>query len=512
MWITAVSNDVRCQKLNPATESDANPKYHIYLNSLITPLSVPRTGYTFQMRAIRPRTVVLFILLVALICIFWAQSARAADTAGCHTITDEERAALKEVGATIPANGQFCDKDKVLLYGSCAESPYSYLETKKTGSNVDVAHLNADYACRLYKFLKAADAAGKNIRITSAYRSVELQKSLYAKYQKTGGAPVAPPGRSKHNYGIAADLTFDGVWPNYVGGSAQNTPLCLQRLPSCKWAHDNSGNYGLRWPMVVEPWHIEPGTDVKGLQQLPTDPNYWSSDDGTSYTGAPLQQSLLYQTPITTSPIATPAQTTSTQTSGTTQTQPQVCTPSYSCSGGTMYYQTSSCTTQVYQLCVYGCDGSACKTASTTSSAVGSDISGAFASTSSSTSDDTGGNDNTNIDTNTNISDILDSLSIGDMFTSTDVGTSAPLSLNPSIFQSSSLHASNTQYPAGTLVSSGTIQSIQPIGSQSTFASQDLANNAGYIPVQSNSVVFSMLEGMKNALLGALNFLLSLGR
>jgi hypothetical protein len=175
-----------------------------------------------------------------------------------------------------------------------------------------------------------------------------------------------------------------------------------------------------------------------------------------------------------------------------------------------MYYQTSSCTTQVYQLCVYGCDGNTCKTASTTSSAIGSDISGAYASTSSSTSDDAG-DTNTNTNSNTNISDILDSLSIGDMFTATEVGTSAPLSLNPSIFQSSSLQDPSTQYPAGTLVASGTIASVQPIGGQSTFTSQDLANNPGYVPAQSNSAVFSILEGMKNALLGALNFLLSLG-
>jgi hypothetical protein len=98
------------------------------------------------------------------------------------------------------------------------------------------------------------------------------------------------------------------------------------------------------------------------------------------------------------------------------------------------------------------------------------------------------------------------------MFSSAEVGTSAPLSLNPSIFQGSSLQASGTQYPAGTLVASGTIQSMQPVGSQSTFTTQDLANNPGAASIQSSSAVFSILEGMKNALLGALNFLLSLGR
>lgn len=216
-------------------------------------------------------------------------------------------------------------------------------------------------------------------------------------------------------------------------------------------------------------------------------------------------------------PVGTSPQSGTTQSgsSGTTnagsQSQPQICNPSYSCSAGTMYYQTTSCTTQVYQLCVYGCDGNACKTASTTSSTLNT-VTGAFSSTSTSTPDEQdGGNTNTNTNNNTSISDILNSLSIGDLFTSTDVGTSVPLSLNSSINQIGSLQSGSSTYPAGTAVATGTIQSYQPIGGQSTFTSQDLV----YLPqavITRTSTTFSILEGMKNALLGALNFLLSLGR
>lgn len=44
-------------------------------------------------------------------------------------------------------------------------------------------------------------------RLTSAYRSIDHQKRLYAEY--TAGRhpyPVAPPGRSMHNYGLAIDM------------------------------------------------------------------------------------------------------------------------------------------------------------------------------------------------------------------------------------------------------------------------------------------------------------------
>ena len=78
---------------------------------------------------------------------------------GCHAITTEERAGLQAMGATIPANGQFCDKDKPLLNGGCSESPYPYLQTKnKTGRPDSVSGLNSDFACRMMKFFKAADA------------------------------------------------------------------------------------------------------------------------------------------------------------------------------------------------------------------------------------------------------------------------------------------------------------------------------------------------------------------
>ncbi len=210
---------------------------------------------------------------------------------GCHPITTEERAGLQAMNATIPANGMFCDKDKPLLYGGCSESPYPYLKTKDNTGRVDsISGLNSDFACRMMKFLKAADAAGQNIRINSAYRSEALQRQLYDKYIACGkcGAPVAPPGRSKHGFGLAIDLSFNGQ------RGPTNTAQCIASIPSCKWVHANYAQYGLRFPMEYEPWHIEPSGTVNGRQQ-PLPQGGWVSDDsGRSYTntGAPYSPSM----------------------------------------------------------------------------------------------------------------------------------------------------------------------------------------------------------------------------
>ena len=49
-----------------------------------------------------------------------------------------------------------------------------------------------------------------NPRLTSGFRSMEAQKRLYSRYLRGANPyPVAPPGRSFHNYGLAIDLVTD---------------------------------------------------------------------------------------------------------------------------------------------------------------------------------------------------------------------------------------------------------------------------------------------------------------
>lgn len=90
---------------------------------------------------------------------------------------------------------------------------------------------------------EAPDYVKSGTKISSGYRSPELQRVLFdAAVQKYGSASaagkwVAPPGRSAHGKGTAADL---------------------QMTPAAKsWIHANAGKYGLSFPMSWEPWHIQ---------------------------------------------------------------------------------------------------------------------------------------------------------------------------------------------------------------------------------------------------------------
>lgn len=84
--------------------------------------------------------------------------------------------------------------------------------------------------------------ADTGLTVSSGFRSNERQAQLYAaavrKYGSDAAARkwVAPPGRSKHNEGVAADLS---------GNLSLLSDDLLQK-------------YGLWRPMKWEPWHVEP--------------------------------------------------------------------------------------------------------------------------------------------------------------------------------------------------------------------------------------------------------------
>ena len=97
-------------------------------------------------------------------------------------------------------------------------------------------------------FQAAPPEVQQNLRVTSAYRSPEVQERLWAdalaKYGSEAAARkwVAPPGRSNHNHGAAVDFKF-------LDPSAQ------------EWVHQNAGQFGMHFPMSHEPWHIEMAGD-----------------------------------------------------------------------------------------------------------------------------------------------------------------------------------------------------------------------------------------------------------
>ena len=108
------------------------------------------------------------------------------------------------------------------------------------------------------------------ITISSGFRSPERQAQLWdAALKKYGSADVArkwvaPPGRSQHGFGNAADLSF--------GSDAAR-----------QWAHANAEKYGLKFALGNEPWHIE----AAGARAGGTPVNYALNVGGTGGGEAP---------------------------------------------------------------------------------------------------------------------------------------------------------------------------------------------------------------------------------
>lgn len=137
------------------------------------------------------------------------------------------------------------------------------LETLRRYNLKDESHiagLKGPFASKMANFLHAAAAAGKSIKIMSGYRSHAHQARLYAaavaKYGAAGARRwVAPPGRSKHNHGLAIDLVYGN------NTDARGTQSAAGRAAKM-WAHANAARFGLNFRMGHEPWHIEPSGAV----------------------------------------------------------------------------------------------------------------------------------------------------------------------------------------------------------------------------------------------------------
>lgn len=120
----------------------------------------------------------------------------------------------------------------------------------RLGSGKGASHvtgMSGDLQAALAKALASAPESVRNATtINSGFRSFERQSQLWADALKKYGSPeaarrwVAPPGKSQHNAGQAADLGFGT-------GEAR------------EWFHANAEKFGLAFPMAHEPWHVETG-------------------------------------------------------------------------------------------------------------------------------------------------------------------------------------------------------------------------------------------------------------
>lgn len=84
----------------------------------------------------------------------------------------------------------------------------------------------------------------QGLQVSSGFRSNDVQSRLWTEALKKYGSAdaarkwVAPPGKSKHNHGHAADLKF-------LNDTAR------------QWVHQNATKYGLAFPLANENWHVE---------------------------------------------------------------------------------------------------------------------------------------------------------------------------------------------------------------------------------------------------------------
>lgn len=191
-----------------------------------------------------------------------ANSNSAFTSLALRTATAEDCARVKRRDPSVtcvPGVTPFTDSDASGFGKSTCDFPgdaKQYLLGKTDKGPESVQGFAEGFACCLAKFIKAGESAGHNIRITSGYRSPAYQKGLFdravRKYGSVAAARkwVAPPGRSNHGRGIAADLN-----PFSKGCSSA----------ACKWGHANAAAFGLRFRMSWEPWHIEPsGSSCEG--------------------------------------------------------------------------------------------------------------------------------------------------------------------------------------------------------------------------------------------------------
>lgn len=143
-------------------------------------------------------------------------------------------------------------------YGSLrVENGVFYLPNRRATSEADIPKQSGEYGLnpifweRLSALISDAKAQGYNVTVTSGWRSYSSQRSLWDNSNRPcseRGKWVACPGGSRHGFGIAADLSFNGT--SCSGGWDCNA--------AAKWVHANAANYGLKFRMSWEPWHIEP--------------------------------------------------------------------------------------------------------------------------------------------------------------------------------------------------------------------------------------------------------------
>ena len=134
-----------------------------------------------------------------------------------------------------------------------------YTKDNVYGNSGTVSKMRKEAADALQEMIEAAEKAGYDLTLLSAYRPYDMQQRLY---NNAGGANqngTAAPGASEHQTGLCADICW------YHSGTRVGISQSMQTHAEYKWLIENSYKYGfiIRYPKgyddvtgyKFEPWH-----------------------------------------------------------------------------------------------------------------------------------------------------------------------------------------------------------------------------------------------------------------
>lgn len=144
----------------------------------------------------------------------------------------------------------------------------TFLRTRLASGQTPAAidGMSANLSTRLAGLIQAAPpGVREKLGVYSGFRTTERQQQLWEQEVRKRGSEaearrwVAPPGRSNHNHGNAADLSYNGE--------------SLNKAPKevVDWLHRNAGAYGLKFPLANENWHVEVAETRRGVSADLTD-------------------------------------------------------------------------------------------------------------------------------------------------------------------------------------------------------------------------------------------------
>ena len=246
--------------------------------------------------------------------------------------------------------GKVCSKYEVGYDGSIR--PAQLKETRvyfvAPGAGLGGAGVGMDpkFLMCFQRFMQAAERR-LNVCISAALRTAAHQQASADDPRNTVVCGrFNPIGNCTHVRGIAIDI-------NELNGRYSE-------------AHQLASSMGLRIPLpVADKWHIQAGGPCGTPDFSNPVPQTLPAPNQTQRPVPNQQAPAARPAPA---PQPAPAQTTPAP-AATTPAQ-QTCTPQFTCTNGVMYYQTSACAMQQYQVCANGCSGNICAVSTTGTSLV----------------------------------------------------------------------------------------------------------------------------------------------